>query len=306
MTELARSTMPFLYALSAFRTPWLSGIMSLLTHFGDAALFVVVGLLLYWCWDKKKARYVLAVGLAGTVIGNCLKNVFRVPRPWLLDENFSIVESARARATGYSFPSGHTQVGVGLYGSLALMLKNRWAKLATLAMAVVIPFSRMILGVHTPLDTGFAALVSVVLIFALRPCMKTEKGMAVTLAALGAAGILMLTWTALLPAGETSEQDVTNLREGLKAACMSAAALAAMFAAYEADERFLHFETAGSLKTQLAKSALGLACTGILFGLVHFIPETSLVLRFAGYFVTVCFATIVWPMTFPWFRKRLG
>ena len=76
-----------------------------MTWFGDGVVFAAVGIAAYWCWNKRAGEYMLSVGLAGTAVGHCLKNLFRVPRPWLLDEEFEIVESARARAGGYSFPS---------------------------------------------------------------------------------------------------------------------------------------------------------------------------------------------------------
>ena len=50
----------------------------------------------------------MTVGFFGTLVNQFLKLVCRVPRPWVRDPNFTIVEAARADATGYSFPSGHT------------------------------------------------------------------------------------------------------------------------------------------------------------------------------------------------------
>ena len=37
---------------------------------------IVIGLLFYWCIDKKKGYYILSVGLIGTVINQFLKIVF--------------------------------------------------------------------------------------------------------------------------------------------------------------------------------------------------------------------------------------
>ena len=47
-----------------------------------------------------------------------MKLSFQIPRPWVLDPNFTIVEQAREAATGYSFPSGHSQSAVGTFGAL--------------------------------------------------------------------------------------------------------------------------------------------------------------------------------------------
>ena len=48
---------------------------------------------------------------------------------WVLDPDFSIVESARAGATGYSFPSGHTQNAFSSFGCLGMWAKGGWRAL---------------------------------------------------------------------------------------------------------------------------------------------------------------------------------
>ena len=89
MTNLATWTMPALYALSGLRAGWLVLVMRGMTWFGDGVVFAAVGIAAYWCWDKRAGEYMLSVGLAGTAVGHCLKNLFRVPRPWLLDEEYT-------------------------------------------------------------------------------------------------------------------------------------------------------------------------------------------------------------------------
>ena len=90
------------------RTPLGDAFFSLITHLGEETLFIVFGLLIFWCLDKWEGYYLLSVGLSGTVINQFLKLWFRIPRPWVRDPNFTAVESALAQAGGYSFPSGHT------------------------------------------------------------------------------------------------------------------------------------------------------------------------------------------------------
>ena len=115
--------MSFLYFLESIRNPVLDAFFSLITYFGDETLFIVFGLLFFWCVDKTEGYYLLSVGLTGNVLNQFMKLIFRVPRPWVKDPDFTIVESAREGATGYSFPSGHTQTSVGVFGAVA-----RWHK----------------------------------------------------------------------------------------------------------------------------------------------------------------------------------
>ena len=98
--------MGFLRLLEAARVPALDAFFSGVTYFGDELAFMALALLIFWCVDKRMGYYCFAVGLFGTLGNQFLKILCRVPRPWVLDPSFTIVESARAAATGYSFPSG--------------------------------------------------------------------------------------------------------------------------------------------------------------------------------------------------------
>ena len=168
--------MSFLYFLEELRNPVLDFLFSIVTLFGEETVFMAVGMIVFWCVNKQKGYYLLSVGFVGTVINQFLKILFRIPRPWVKDPNFTIVESAREAASGYSFPSGHTQTSVGLFGGLALKFKNRAIRIASIALCVLVPLSRMYLGVHTPADVGVSIVIALVLIFVLAPIFeKAEK-----------------------------------------------------------------------------------------------------------------------------------
>lgn len=62
-------------------------------------------------------------------------------------------------AGGYSFPSGHSQIGVNLYGTSALYTKNKIGKAVLWVIVLLIAFSRNVLGVHTPQDVFVGLLI---------------------------------------------------------------------------------------------------------------------------------------------------
>ena len=101
--------MTFLKMLESIRTPFWDQVAAAVTLLGEETFFMLVGLALVWCFDKRWGFRLLFVGLTGTVLNQLLKAVFLIPRPWVIAPEFTIVEAARAGATGYSFPSGHTQ-----------------------------------------------------------------------------------------------------------------------------------------------------------------------------------------------------
>ena len=161
--------MEFLYWLESIRNPVLDTLMLIFTEFGNELLFIVAGLLMFWCVDKKQGYFVLLTGFFGVYINQFLKIACRIPRPWVLDPNFTIVEAAREAASGYSFPSGHTQTAVGCYGALAVCRKEKWVKIVGIVMCLLIPFTRMYLGVHTPWDVGVSIVIALTLICILWP-----------------------------------------------------------------------------------------------------------------------------------------
>ncbi|MFQ9062642.1 MAG: phosphatase PAP2 family protein [Oscillospiraceae bacterium] len=167
--------MDFLRLLAAGRCGALDTFFSGLTYFGSEIAFMAAALLIFWCVDKRQGYYVFLVGALGTVCNQFLKLAFRIPRPWVLDPDFQIVEAARADATGYSFPSGHTQNIVGTSASIFASRKETWVRIVCIVLMVLVPFSRMYLGVHTPLDVGVAFLTALALAAALYPAFRTES-----------------------------------------------------------------------------------------------------------------------------------
>ena len=139
--------MEFLRLLESIRIPALNVFFSGITYCGDEIAFMVVAFALFWCVNKRTGYYAFLVGLFGTVGNQWLKIACRIPRPWVLAPEFTIVESARAAATGYSFPSGHTQNAVGTFGAMALRTERKWVRGVCIALIVLVPFSRMYLGV---------------------------------------------------------------------------------------------------------------------------------------------------------------
>ena len=167
--------MDILYALEKIRTPFWNGVMSAVTQLGGEVIFIVAAVVVFWCVSKWEGYYLMTIAFCGTVLNQFLKLICRVPRPWVRDPNFTIVESARAEATGYSFPSGHTQNAIGLFGGMARWGGRRWVRLGLTTLALVIAFSRMYLGVHTPADVGVSLVLAAALVLGLYPLMRRAQ-----------------------------------------------------------------------------------------------------------------------------------
>ena len=301
--------MSVLYALEQIRNPALDWFMAAVTHLGGEVIFMVAALAIYWCWDKHRGYYMLIVGFLGTVGSQFLKLVFRIPRPWVQDPSFTIVEAARAEATGYSFPSGHSQNVVTVFGCLARSTKNRAFRVVCVVLIALVAFSRMYLGVHTPLDVGVALALGVVLVLALYPLVESSRQNPSRMYWL-LAGMLVISaaYTAYTMLGPFPRNvDTINLREGRDNGWKLTGAVAGMLLSYHLDRKYIRFSTQAPILGQVLKTVLGL---GLLLALQSGLKAPLLAL-FGGsaaahglrYFLMVMFAAAVWPLTFPWFAR---
>ena len=158
--------MEFLKYLEGIRTPFGENLFMLITYGGAEITLLGLICILYWCVNKKDAYRMTFAYLTSALAVNIIKLTCRVERPWVRDPSFTAVEKAKASATGYSFPSGHTQNATALFITLSHLLKKNWAKILVLLIIPLVMLSRMYLGVHTPADVLVSLGVSTVLVVA--------------------------------------------------------------------------------------------------------------------------------------------
>ena len=296
--------MDIVYALEKIRTPFWNGVMSAMTQLGGEVIFIVAAVVVFWCVSKWEGYYLMTIAFCGTVLNQFLKLICRVPRPWVRDPNFTIVESARVEATGYSFPSGHTQNAIGLFGGMARWGGRRWVQLGLTALALVIAFSRMYLGVHTPADVGVSLVLAAALVLGLYPLMRRAQEkpryMGYVLAAmLVVSGAFVVFVEAY---GFSADTDAENLASGIGNAWKMLGAVAGMTLAWLLDRRYIHFETQAVWWVQVIKVAVGMALllaikSGLKAPLLALLGHEGL----AGgvrYFLLVLVAGAVWPLVF--------
>ena len=306
--------MDFLRILAQFRSSFLQLIMQGFTYLGEETVFMAVAIIIFWCVSKKHGYYILLVGFFGTVISQFLKLLYRIPRPWVQDPSFKelIPEHIKDGAGGYSFPSGHTQISVGTYGGIALFTKKTWIRWICVALCLLVPFSRMYLLVHTPLDVGVAFGIALVLVVGFYFLVKlTDKRPWLMLVLFMVALVTMFAYLIYvhrtpIPAGIDGDE-LKNFTEALKNGYSLMGAVLGLIVSFLVDRNWLHFDVKAPFWGQVLKVVLGLAgIMAIRFGLslvFDMIAEGSMVLRCVRYFLMVVFAGCVWPLTFPAFSK---
>ncbi len=305
--------MSFLYFLEDLRNPILDCFFSLITLFGEETIFMAVGMIVFWCVDKYKGYFLLCIGFLGTVLNQFLKILCRVPRPWVQDPNFTIVKSAKEAAGGYSFPSGHTQTAVGLYGGIARMTKKKWLRIVMIVLALLVGLSRMYLGVHTPADVLVSLAIATILIFAAYPLFckaeQSSKMMYGILFALLGSVIAYLCFVLLFPFPTEvyAEDAIHNLESAQKNGFTLLGCALGIIGVYTVDRKWTKFETQAIWWAQILKVVGGLllvvAVKELLKSPLDALFDGHLFARSVRYFLMVVVGGILWPMTFRSFAK---
>ena len=128
--------------------------LSKMTWFGEMNVVLIFMGLIYWCVNKEIGTYLLMGWSGNRIVNGVLKVSVCAYRPWIRDARIIPDADAKALATGYSFPSGHSMNGASLFGGLAIKREIHPGLRALFwIVMVLIAFSRIFLGVHTPQDT---------------------------------------------------------------------------------------------------------------------------------------------------------
>ena len=138
------------------------------TIFGEYWLPTLICAIVYWCIDFKAGMYLFSLEGINVLISHLLKMIACVYRPWVLSDKIHPSELAVPFAKGYSCPSGHSAMSSSVLGGVAFLQRKRITVcLLFISLILLVGFSRMWLGVHTPQDvlSGFA--IGLILVFAI-------------------------------------------------------------------------------------------------------------------------------------------
>lgn len=157
MTQLE---MQFLQFLESLRTDFWVILFEGITMLGEETILISLIATLYFAYDKRLALRIGYITITSMCVNNTVKNLVKRPRPFAVGE----VTPARAHtATGYSFPSGHTQTIATWSTALAMYIREKWMGILAGIAIVAVGFSRLFLGVHYPSDVIVGAVLGVLI-----------------------------------------------------------------------------------------------------------------------------------------------
>lgn len=240
----------------------------------DAALFLefLIPMFLYWCISKRKAIFVAYTLGFSSILNQLLKNIFCVYRPWIRDARIQPFGNAKFSATGYSFPSGHSQIASATFGGVAYChWKEKFFVNAMILLALLVGFSRNFLGCHTPQDVfvglcegaGFVILMHFLLGWT---WSKKEREKFVVIAGIIFA-VAMLVFTELKSYPIRQAHDIPLVDpEKMKLDCYrNAGMLIGILIGIFLEQKFVNFEIEVSWSQKTLRFAIGSATAAGLF-----------------------------------------
>ncbi|MBR6881219.1 MAG: phosphatase PAP2 family protein [Clostridiales bacterium] len=271
-------------------------IATFLTYLGEDFLLVGILIFMYWCIDKRYARNIALLVIAGTAAGPMIKNIAKRRRPYMVHDEISCLRPPSSgdindiSIQGFSFPSGHSTNSTLLYGSLALRKgMRRILRIILIIIPLLVGLSRIILGVHYPTDVLGGYLLGIILIIfnsLLRKKIRNEH-------------FIFLIYTLLLfPGFFWCHTDDYFTGFGM---------LLGFWAAYAFDEKYAGSEVTRDPLRAFVRISGGLIIFGVLSFLLkmpfteEFLKEDSLIphLIRSGRYAVIMFAVLgVYPLFF--------
>lgn len=261
-------------------------------YFSDIISYssVVIPFLFYWNIDKKKGKFMILSLCTGMYLTHLLKLFFHIPRPWIRDLRIRPSSQAIHGASGYSFPSSHTEIAASDYGALGTAVP-KYRKVC-IGMIILTGLSRMFLGVHTPQDVLAAVCTALFSIFCayvlvLRPDNKKYDERLLW------AGAVLLTLAGVSYAlmRRAAGEDIVN-------AMLIVGVFAGACPGFLLEDRFVGFSAEGSRKEKWIRLLAGIAGIAVI-ALPHriisvpFLPQEWF--AFASGFLAALFAVLAYP-----------
>ncbi len=262
-----------------------------LTLMGNEVFYLIFFPLIYWCVDRRFGARLIILFLFSSCMNAMAKELAGQPRPFQYDPTVQKLWNAG----GGGLPSGHTQSAVVLWGYLASQFRRTWLWVVAGSLIVLIPLSRVYLGVHFPTDLlgGYLLGAALLLLYIrLEPGVEEwlkDRNMGVQLlVALALSSLILL----LSPRVEAYQ-------------VRTAAALMGMGAGFVMERRWIRFDSGGNWRKRALRLLCGMMVLVLLrqgLGLVAVGMGHEQIFRFVRYL----FLGLGGSLIAPWLFVSLG
>lgn len=144
------------------RNDFINSFFEYVTMLGEEVLMILLVAILWFAFDKRIAQRLFFITVVSLSFNGIIKNIAKIPRPFASGEVTCVRPDT---ATGYSFPSGHTQNFATWSTAVAIKLKKTWVSVITGILILLVALSRVFLGAHYPSDVIVGMILGVAFAF---------------------------------------------------------------------------------------------------------------------------------------------
>ena len=201
LQQLNKASILFILWIQAqFQSEGMTGLMRFLSYLGTEYFFLVAMPFIYWALSKRWGVMAALALVFSSYASGFIKWTFNLPRPP------SPPVQQWWHETSPGFVSGHATTAMGVWGTLAALIRRTWFWLLASVLIFGIGFSRIYLGVHYPSDViggWLTGLLIAVLLLAVAPRMAPRIRVWPVSLQIASALALSLFLLSIFPAGET-------------------------------------------------------------------------------------------------------
>ena len=297
----------FLKQLQAIRTRAGEDFFFGVTLGGEGFWLLAVLGILFWVLGPRlayRAGFALAVG---DLLAGVIKSVVCLPRPWVRDPSIVPMKAAQFGAWGFSFPSGHVANTTLLWGGVAAAVRKGWMWIGVVIWIGLVAFSRMYLGVHTPLDVAGSLVLAIPVVWGMGRLYDwtEQKSSHAWWVVAGVVLVAVATWgfVSLKPMPEGTEAGFA------KDAFRAVAALAGFFGAWFVERKWIRYDPARLGGYRIVAVVVGLLVLSLLLSNLRRLLAPFLGGDGAAYVAAAAnpvWIFVVWPLLLKGLEKPIS
>ena len=276
------------------------------THFGEFLIFTAFLTLIYWSLNKKTGEFLIITNVFSILCNQFIKMTACIERPWILSDKIKPVSDAIPKATGYSFPSGHTARAMSVWGGLAVWFwDKKIIRYSMFLLILLIAFSRNYLVVHTLQDVVVSFVIGLILLYFLKKIFDKIDGdnnIDLKIFLFGIIAAAIMTSTVVFKYYHFDSQKISSYIYQLPSFCFHCGYIIGTFLGWFACRKLITFETENiSVLTKILRFVFGYSFLLILlYQVVNiFISDFGKCRgNFIGAFVIGLFITFLYPWVF--------